>query len=192
MLLAAILLLQMLGRSGMTRVYIPVIASVALLYLMLPGMEERLSLRIAGALALALVTVFTLRAAYPRIQHVEIETAALDKKLCSLPRDPLWVVWGSTSFPYQMLYRPGWQARPSCAPDFYSLGSMQLAPFELDTVRRHSGAPDLVSALLKGDEVYLFADQRRLTLLQGYFAAHYKIALAAERKADIPHLELYV
>jgi len=192
MLLAAIFLLQMLGRSGMTRVYIPVVASIALLYLMMPHMEERLSLRIAGALALALVTVFALRAVYPRIQHMEVETAALDKKLCSLPRDPLWVVWGSVSFPYQMLYRPGWPARPSCAPDFYSLGSMQLAPFELETVKRHTGSPDLVSALLKGEEVYLFADPRRLLLLRGYFTNHYKIALTAEQKVDMPHLNLYV
>jgi len=191
LLLASILLLQMLGRSGMTRVYIPAVASIALLYLMMQRVEERWSLRIIGALALALVTAFALRDVYPRVQRVEIQTAALDKQLCSLPRDPLWVVWGSSSFPYQMLYRPGWQPKPSCAPELYFLGSMQLAPFELDTVKRHTGAPDLVSALLRGREIYLFTDIRRLRLLQGYFAAHYKTALAAEPKVQMPHLSMY-
>jgi len=191
LLLAAVILLQALGRAGMTRVYLPAMAAMALLYLMSARDPTRSGMTEAGALAMAAALFLTLYDAYPRVQGVEHQTAALDKALCSLPQEPLWVVWGNPSFPYQMLYRPGSQAHPHCAPQMYSLGSMQLAPFELDTVRRHTGAPDLVSALRGGKEIYLFTDPRRLSLLQDYFAVHYKTALIAEQKLEMLHLQVY-
>lgn len=191
LLLAAVILLQALGRAGMTRVYLPAIAAMALLYLVSARDAGRSGMTEVGALAMAAALFFTLYGAYPRVQGVEHQTAALDKALCGLPEEPLWVVWGNPSFPYQMLYRPGPQAHPHCAPQMYSLGSMQLAPFELDTVRRHTGAQDLVSALQGGKEIYLFTDPRRLSLLQDYFAVHYKTALVAEQRLEMPHLQVY-
>jgi len=191
LLVAAVLFLQVLGRSGMTRVYVPAAAAVAVLYLMSAGADQRLSIRVLGGVVLLGITALTLSGLYPRMHGPDKQRQNLETQLCSQPQDRLWVTWGNSAFPYQFLYRPGHEARPACDVHIYSLGSMQLAPFTLAEVQRQTGAPDLVSALLQGKEVFMFAEPFRLQMLQRYFAEHYQKGLAWQEKLSLPHVTLY-
>ena len=192
LLLTTVVMLQILGRSGMVRVYMPAAATLAVLYLLLAGPDQRVSVRAVGGLLLVGVVGLSLYGLYPRMHGVDRQRQTLEAALCNQPQDRLWVTWGNSAFPFQILYRPGREARPRCDLHLYSLGSLELAPFAIDQVRQRTGAPDLVSALLQGKEIYIFAEPYRLQMLQGYFAAHYKTSLAWEQRLQLPHLALYV
>jgi hypothetical protein len=191
LLFMAILLLQLLGRSGMVRVYVPAAAAMATLYLLLAGSNQRFSVRVAGGALLIAATGLSLYGLAPRLHGIDRQRMSLEAALCAQPQDRLWVAWGNSAFPYQLLYRPGREARPRCDLHIYSLGSMQLAPFELKQVQQQTGAPDLVTALLQGKEIYMFAEPFRLQMLQGYLAEHYKMGLAWQERLELPHLALY-
>ena len=190
-LFAAVLLLQVLGRSGMVRVYVPAAAAIAVLYLPSAGVNQRVMVRALGGLVLAGVIALAFYGLYPRLHGPDKQRQNLEAQLCAQPQDRLWVVWGNSAFPYQILYRPGSEARPRCDLHIYSLGSMQLAPFALAEVQRQTGAPDLVTALLQGKEVLVFTEQFRLQMLQGYLAEHYKKGLSWQEKLSLPHVALY-
>lgn len=191
LLVAAVLLLQVLGRSGMARVYVPAAAAMAVLYLLSAGVNQRVLVRTLGGAVLVGVTALTLYGLYPRMHGPDKQRQNLEAQLCAQPQDRLWVVWGNSAFPYQILYRPGAEARPRCELHVYSLGSMQLAPFALTQVQQQTGAPDLVTALLQGKEVFMFAEPYRLQMLQGYLAEHYEKGLAWQEKLSLPHVALY-
>jgi hypothetical protein len=191
MLVAAFLYFHLLGRASVARVYVPAVSILAVLYLLMAGRDDRLLMRVAGLVALIAATGFALRDLSPRIHSPDKQRAVMERVLCTLPQDRLWVAWGNTSFTYQLLYRPGLQSRPACELHFYSLGTMQLAPYSLAMVRHYTGAPNLVAALLQGNHIYLFTQPGRLELLRQYFSEHYRTTLNQELKLKVPHATVY-
>jgi len=175
----------------MVRVYMPAAASLAVLYLLLAGPDQRISVRVIGGLALAGVVGICLYGLYTRMHGADKQRQKLEAALCSQPQDRLWVTWGNSAFPFQILYRPGREARPRCDLHLYSLGSLELAPFAVNQVQQRTGAPDLVSALLQGNEIYVFAEPYRLQMLQGYLATHYKTGLVWQERLQFLHLSMY-
>ncbi|MFI4968213.1 MAG: hypothetical protein ACHQAU_05740 [Gammaproteobacteria bacterium] len=191
MLMAAFLYFHVLGRSSVARVYVPAIATMAILYLLMIGRDERLLVRATGMTLLIAATAFTLWDLSPRMHGPDRQRATMETALCKLPQDRLWVAWGNSSFTYQLLYRPGLQSQPACELHFYALGTMQLAPSSQAMVEQYTGAPNVVAALLQGKHIYMFTEQDRLELLKRYFDEHYKTALNLELKLKIPHATVY-
>jgi hypothetical protein len=183
-------LLYLAGRPGMARVYTPAAAAVLVLMLTSSAQLSRQSWRVVGILVLVLVTAMAAWRVYPRPQG-EVTAAALETSLCALSGDKPLAVWGNASFPYETLYRPAPDGHPRCDAHFYALGTLQLAPYSLETVQRETGAPDLVSALMGGTQIYLFTSADRIALLTRYFAEHYQRALSARELENKPHLHLY-
>jgi hypothetical protein len=191
MLVAAFLYFHVLGRSSVARVYVPAIAMMAILYLLMIGRDDRLLVRVMGMILLIGATAFTLWDLSPRMHGPDKQRATMEAALCKLPQDRLWVAWGNSSFTYQLLYRPGLQSQPACQLHFYALGTMQLAPSSQAMVEQYTGAPNVVAALLQGKHIYIFTERGRLELLKRYFDEHYNTALNLELKLKIPHATVY-
>lgn len=187
--LGASLALCFMGRMGLTRVYVPVVAAVPVLYLCACAQHIN-GVRWFGIAAFATAVAASAFWIVPRLGDHPADHR-IEAAVCALPTDRLNVVWGAHDWPYILLHRPGQGRAQACAPRFYALGSMQLAPFSLDTVREATGYPDLVSALLAGKGIYLFTDPDRLPILKRYFAYHYHKVLTAREIVDIPHLHGY-
>lgn len=187
---AVLLLLYLAGRPGMARAYTPAAAAVSVLMLISSVQVGRRSLRVLGVLVLVLVTVMSAWRVYPRPRG-EAAAAELETSLCALAGYKPLAVWGNAAFPYQALCRPAPNGHPRCDVHFYALGTLQLAPYSLELLRRETGSPDLVSAPLAGQEIDLFTSSDRIPLLARYFAEHSQRALSASVLENRPHLHLY-
>lgn len=187
--LCASLVLCVMGRMGLTRVYMPVVAALSIMYLCC-GATRTPGLRAFGVALLAAAAGLSVFWILPRLGNNPADHR-LETAVCALPGDRPKVVWGARNWPYLLLYRPGQQPEHACQPRFYALGSMQLAPYSLDTLREASGHADAVSTLLAGKGIYLFTGSDRLPELKRYFADHYHKALTAQQIVDIPHLHGY-
>ena len=187
--LCASLVLGLMGRMGLNRVYMPVVAALSVMYMCCCA-ERTPGLRAFGVALLAAATGLSVFWILPRLGNNPVDRR-LEAALCSLPGDQPKVAWGARNWPYLLVYRPGQQPERACQPRFYALGSMQLAPYSLDTLRELTGHADVVSGLLAGKGIYLFTGADRLPELKRYFADHYHKALAARQIVDIPHLHGY-
>ncbi|HEX7964183.1 MAG TPA: hypothetical protein VF651_00585 [Gammaproteobacteria bacterium] len=177
--------LYLLGRGGVTRVYIPPLAAISVLSLMAFAPETRWRMHLAGVAGLVLLaTPMVVHAFNPKASP----TARFAREVCQVSHQRLLVIWGR--FPYRNLYHPG-DKGPACDPDLYSLGSMQLAPYTLDNLEHYTGTRSLADALIKGQPVYVFTTLHRLENLQQYFVEHYSLALAGQEIMRDYHLNLF-
>jgi hypothetical protein len=180
-------MLCLLGRAGVTRVYIPPLAAILVLSFMAFGPETRWRMHLLGFVGLLILIIpMGMHAFKTRVNT----TARFTREICQVSQQRLLVVWGMRAFPYRYLYHPD-DRGPPCDPHLYALGSMQLAPYALDNLERYTGTRSLVDALRQGQSIYIFATVHRLENLQQYFVEHYSLALAGHQVMHDYHLNLF-
>jgi hypothetical protein len=175
------LLLLALGRPQVTRIYLP--ASAALLLIAALDLEKR-SRWLTGALLTALMAVNLAYLVNLHKENVMLQKRAIavQAATCRLPRDELFVNWGS-AYPFTLNYLP-FGSPQACDLNYYSLGGYSLAPFALDHLHRYTSGKDLIPALLAGQQFDFIANAKNLPLLRRYVQEHYRARLNFDRKPD--------
>lgn len=185
LLLLGMFALYLMGRVVETRVYIAPLG--AILVLLLAGMPAAASTRVRmlGICSLGIAVVFALSSGLGQAPDPQLE-----RDFCSVADHRPLVTWGTLGTPIPVLYRPGFHARPACDPALYSLGTMQLAPYELENLRRYTGTDSLAQALMNGQGLYLAATDDRVRMLETYMREHHSRALSISRVFDEPRLNM--
>lgn len=178
-LLGIMLLLLLLGRPGVTRIYVPALAVLALAGLMQPATDEE-HRHVFPVLAMLVCAVGLLMAVRNQNQVDIRRSDAVQAATRHLPNDPMLVIWGA-DYPYTDEYLPF--DPPQAAPTFriYSLGEYSLAPYSLDSLYRDTRGKGLVQALLAGQSFDFIATGQELNHLNWYFKQHYGEEIAFTR-----------
>jgi hypothetical protein len=172
------LVLLLLGRAGITRIYIPVFCALALFGSMQPRSDLHkilivYPLFIIVTIAMAMILLINV---HSRDKSDLGKSEEIRELTCQLPHNALTVIWGA-SYPYEKEYLPFRKLSANCSLDIYSLGALDLAPFALDRLDRSTGNKDLVSAILVGKKLDFIASENQLAMLQTYFSEHYNAEL---------------
>ena len=169
---AFMLALSLAGRPGIMRIYVPPLAAIALFALALqPGPLARLHAMLLGIGMAVAGTVLGLRNAADRA-----EEAVLRARVCAMPAERLYVVWGA-ALAYERIYRPLAAPGDGCALTLYPLGAQSYAPYALERLRAATGAGDVVQALLDGKEIDMFANRWQVDVLGRHLRIHYRRTL---------------
>lgn len=169
---AFMLAILLAGRPGVMRIYIPPLAAIALFALtQQPGPLARLHAILLGIGMAVAGTVLGLRNAADRA-----EEEILRARVCGLPAERLYVVWGG-ALAYERIYRPLAAPGDGCALTLYGLGVQSYAPYALERLRAATGAGDVVQALLDGKEIDMFADRYQVEGLRRHLRIHYRRTL---------------
>jgi hypothetical protein len=193
LLLAAVMfMLLVIGRPGVTRIYIPVFCALAILGFMQPRTDIR-KLKFLYPVA----SVIGLIAAAMLILHVsnrnrldKTDSENIQALTCQLPHDKLIVNWGS-SYPFEDEFLPFRKLNSNCPLEIYSIGAFALAPFSLDRLHEATDGKDLISALLAGQSFAFIARPAYINDLQEYFAEHYSVQLQVELKSHSKYFSVY-
>lgn len=163
------------GRPGISRIYIPVFAALALLGItrFRSGPSRAKDLLLVAALVTTVL--FCLHIGI-RDRNLEFKSQQVQSLSCSLPRDSLIVIWGG-SYPLTSEYPPFQPIGSGCPVDYYSFGEFSLAPYAIEHLHRHTGGKDFVPAILAGQSFDFISDRAPLTELQAYFRQHYSVQL---------------
>ena len=160
----AVFAMGVLGRPGVLRVYVPLIAllTVAPLLLGNAGRTDRRPAILAAVTLAALANAWLSAAAWQTAQRAD-EQARSD--LASLPHGSI-VVWGAT-FPYEAVYRPFTRAAEHDRYRLYALGAFTLVP---NSVARHEdlAGRGFVGLLQRTEGVTILANEQRLQWLDLY------------------------
>lgn len=178
-----------MGRPGVTRIYVPVCAALALLGIMQPVRPGR---RAYGLVVTAgvIAAIATLLVAHTRNQSDQ-QTYQLSRSVsCSLSHEPLVVIWGS-SYPYTVRYPPFNPGGEPCPLKIYAIGEYSLAPYALAQLHRVTGGKDLVPALLEGQSFDFIASPGEVLSLQGYFRQHYSAVLSVTPAGTNAYFEMF-
>lgn len=188
-LLGVMLLLLALGRPGVTRIYVPVLAVLALAGLMQPATDEK-HRHVFPVLAMLVCAVGVLIAVHNQNQADIQRSQAVQVATRHLPHESMLVIWGA-DYPYTDEYLPfdPPQAVPSLS--IYSLGEYSLAPYCLESLYRDTRGKGLVQALLAGQSFYFIANKLELVYLSGYFKQHYGEELAFTPRYVQPYFTVY-
>jgi hypothetical protein len=166
--------LLVLGRPNTMRIYIPLLAGILLFALAArPAGATRSEAAVAVAVVLALAAALGVRNAGDRTEELDQRA-----RLCNLPRDGLYVVWGER-LAYEELYRPLSAQRDGCPLRLYPLAVHTYAPYALKTLRDATGEGDVIAVLLAGKDLDLIADYWQLHVLQRHLSIHYGRTLEA-------------
>jgi hypothetical protein len=177
-LAATMFALLLAGRPGVTRIYIPVCAALAVV-----GVMQPVDKRQGDYKFIVMVAVISALLMLVVVRHRNDEDIAASSKLeamtCRLSREPLVVIWGA-SYPYTLQYLPFDTTDKLCPLRIYAIGEYSLAPFARDQLYRYTGGKDLVPALLAGQSFDVVGGVREMELLRAYFWQHYSVQLSAE------------
>ncbi len=186
---AVMFILLLVGRPGVTRIYIPVLAALALIGVMQPAGSMRW-----GQACAALLAVCSAALLLSNLQRVnQWESRASERvqaSTCRLSHEPVLVIWGS-AYPYTLEYPPFNPPGAGCSLKIYSLGEFSLAPYALERLHGATGGKDLVPALLAGEPLDFIANQVDLDLLRDYFLRHYSVRLSAQQVMQEQLFTLY-
>jgi hypothetical protein len=172
-LAAAIMVLYLAGRPGITRIYVAPLAGIVLLSLVAHPL--RLARWQGAVLALCIgLAAITLgvRNAEDRLEEKEART-----RLCKLPSERLYVVWGERLH-YEKLYRPLSAPGDNCPLRVYPLAVHTYAPYAVHQLRAATGAGDVVGALLDGNRLDMIAEGWQIDVLRRHLRIHYGRNLA--------------
>ncbi|WP_369977138.1 hypothetical protein [Xanthomonas bundabergensis] len=163
---SAVFVLGLLGRPGVLRVYVPLIAllTIAPLLFVDAGHSSKRHAILAVAALAAGANAWLSVAAWQTVQHADAQARS---DLASLPRGSI-VVWGAT-FPFEAVYRPFNGAAERGRYRLYSLGAFTLVPNSVAR-REDQAGRGFVRLLQQGDGVTIIANEQRLQWLDLYCA----------------------
>ena len=153
LILAAIFLMSLLGRPGVTRVYTPLISLLIVAPFLVSQVSVRYNKLVTGALLLA--TVLNCSFVFSEARKWHTNYPDIQRFSTSLPKETI-VLWGAT-LPLETIYSV-LRASPSARSHrFYALGVFTLAPFSvafeeeqnkiglMDRLKSESGIPFFVN-----------------------------------------------
>lgn len=188
-LILLMLLMLILGRPGITRIYVPVFAALALAGAMQPIRPLRHAYALP-VIACLMGAAYVATAVHARNVMDSHSAYSVHMSSCRIAHAPILVVWGS-DFPYEHEYPPFDPAADACPLRIYSLGEFSLAPFSLDQLHRATRGEDLVQALLDGQGLNFIARDWELNWLGQYFQEHYTTHLIYKQVAIFPGFKVF-
>lgn len=181
--------LGLLGRPGVLRVYIPVLA----LMLIAPFLEhsaqhihKRLSWHLAQAVIIVAAIVNTLQI-FSDSRATQQYSEAIRKNLSGFPNDTV-VAWGLV-FPYENVYPVLKQSESAMKYQHYSLGTDILAPFSRAFLEEKNGT-GMIARLISKDGVPIIADAPLFNLLATYCKEHFDGDLEELANQQYGHINL--
>ena len=186
---AVMFVLLLMGRPGITRIYIPVFAALAVMGAMQPAGSRRWG-EACAALLVVFGAVSLLYNVYRSDEQESWASARVQASTCRMSHDSLVVIWGA-DYPYTLEYLPFAAPKPDCTLKIYSLGEYALAPYALDQLHDATGGKDLVPALLAGESLDFIANPGNMQLLRDYFQRHYSVQLSTELVVLDPRFSMY-
>lgn len=175
------LLLLVLGRPQITRIYLPALAALVALGLLELEIRAR-TLAAAAVAGLLLVNFSYLKGLHHDNQMERLSASRLRSATCKLDPTQLIVSWGGF-YPFTRNYSP-FGDPGACQLNNYALGEFSLAPFALEHLHKFTGGKDLVPAILAGQSFDFVAAGPALKKLNRYFQEHYSVRLHMKR---VPH-----
>ncbi|QSQ42461.1 hypothetical protein ISN35_03300 [Xanthomonas translucens pv. undulosa] len=161
---SAVFTMGLLGRPGVLRVYIPLIALLTIAPLLFgTALQTRKRPAILAIVALAaLANVWLAAGAWQTARRADAQARG---DLASLPQGSI-VVWGAT-FPFEAVYQPLSGADAHARYRLYALGAFTLVP---NSVARHEdrAGRGFVRLLQRNEGVTIVANEQRLQWLDLY------------------------
>lgn len=189
-LAVVMLLLLVLGRPGVTRIYVPVFATLVLVGAMQPLRRLKYISELA-AFACLLGAVFVLHAFHARNRGDVDYSRDVHIRTCSVMHDaPILVIWGS-DYPYDHEFLPFDPAAKTCPIKIYALGEFSLAPYSMEQLYSVTRGKDLVQALLAGQSFDFVAKDWELGWLDQYFREHYATRLSFKQMNLSPGFKVF-
>ena len=177
------------GRPAITRIYIPVIVTLALLGItqFRTGWRRSQEILLVGALVSTLVFCSHLSSLN---RNQRFKAQQVQASTCILPRDSLMVIWAG-DYPLASEFTPFRPIDAGCPFDYYSFGEFSLAPYALEHLHQHTGGKDFVPAVLSGQAYDFIAYPDQLRELQAYFRQHYSTRLVVTPGASNQFFSVY-
>ena len=170
--LMALFALGMLGRPGVLRVYIPVLA----LMLIAPFLEhntnhinKRLSWYFAQVV-IVVAAIFNTIQVFSDSKAAQLYSESIRENLSGFP-DHTVVAWG-VAFPYENVYPVLKQPESAMKYQHYSLGTDTLAPFSRAFLEEKNGT-GMIARLISKEGVPIIADKPLFDLLAIYCKEHF-------------------
>lgn len=162
--MTAVFLLGLLGRPGVLRVYVPLLALLAIAPLLAgpPAGHGRRRGTLAIAVLAACVNSWLVATNWQAIARTDDQAR---QALASLPQGPI-VVWGDR-FPFEAAYRPLGGSAEHGRYRLYSLGAFTLVPHTVAREEALAGR-GLIRQLQQPEGVIIIADESHLKLLDRY------------------------
>ena len=167
----AVWLMGVLGRPGIIRVYIPLIALLTIAPFFLaqhPTLKWRKWL---GMIALFVAAIFNAYHVFSESKNFEINSKDVREKLVSFPADPV-VIWGGV-FPFESVYPVFNTSRSAMSYKFYPFGVFTLAPFSVAFAEEKAGR-GFTESFVKDSGVSIIADTARFENLDIYCQEHFQ------------------
>ncbi len=183
------IILLLMGRPGVTRIYVPACAALVLLGSMQPAKSARYAYGVVVAVGV-LAAIGILLLVHTRNQRDQRAYHLTQSAGCSLSHEPLVVIWGS-SYPYTLHYPPFGAADGLCPLKIYAIGEYSLTPYSLAQLHQATGGKDLVPSLLQGQSLDFIASPADMLSLQGYFRQHYSAELPVTSAGVFADFTLY-
>lgn len=166
--IAAVVMLGILGRPGILRVYVPV-ACLLLLAPFLSGTFSGWRRRIATAVVVAAAAINT-HAVAVESREAQASDEAIHRDMAAFPADPV-VVWGS-AFPFEAVYPVIGAPRLPESQKLLGLGVFTLAPFSAVLEEDEAGR-GMIARLLEENGVPIVSNDERLGYLEIYCREHH-------------------
>jgi len=187
--LMALFALGMLGRPGVLRVYIPVLA----LMLIAPFLEhhtrhinKRLSWQLAQVVTI-IAAIFNTLQVFTDSRATQRYSEAIRENLKGFP-DHTVVAWGLV-FPYENVYPVLKQSESAMKYQHYSLGTDILAPFSRAFLEEKNDT-GMIARLISKEGVPIIADKPLFDLLAIYCKEHFDGNLEALSSQQYGHITL--
>ena len=170
----AIVTMGVLGRPGVTRVYVPLVSLLLLAPFLVPNKNKKIPMIWiarcrAGILTLVCMVNFL-------VIHTEYKSFHQDSELVSghfsnFPKSPV-VVWGE-KFPYTFIYPVLGKSQIGTDFQLYGLGVTALSPISV-AFRERKEERGMLQKLAGDQGILLMADEKQIELLAVYCKEHLK------------------
>ena len=163
----AILLMGVLGRPGVTRVYTPLISLLIIAPFLVPQVSDRSNQLLTGVLALSVI--LNCFYVFSDTKKMEMDPHAIQKLSTSLPNETM-VLWGA-SLPLETIYSVLRAPSSLRSHRFYGLGVFTLAPFSV-AFEEEQNETGFIKRLTSESGIPLFSRPGYLYLLKNFCFEH--------------------
>jgi hypothetical protein len=180
LLAAGMLIIFLLGRGGIARIYVPPVAALLILSIATMSSAHRRLLQLTGAVTLVFLVSALIADWNIGIREGQNQRAhgQLVTQFCKLPRHDLLLIWGKGYFQYNALYDQDSGAIQGCGLHLYPISTLSLTPYSTDNLFRATGERSPIDALLHGQTLYIYAESYYLDMLNTYLQEHYGSTLS--------------
>jgi hypothetical protein len=161
--IAAVVVLGLLGRPGILRVYVPLV-SLLLVAPLLVGQVSIWRNRL-GTSALILAAVLNTFYVMSASKASQVTADYIRKGLVNFPNDPV-VTWGGV-FPFEAVYPVLGTSSSAMSYRFYALGVFTLAPFSVAFAEQQVGR-GMTDLLVQKTGILVIANEQRFGYLETY------------------------